>query len=179
VSRKPINRSKRSSRTSLVPCLLLCLSLAGSSFARDGWVVREDGMGPVKIGMTLAQLRAALHQKLGKEESVDEDCFYVPAPGSKDVSFMIIDHSVVRIDVRAPGIMTSTGIQLGDSEARARQVYGDRMKVTAHTYNDNGHYLTVLSVDGHYGIRFETDNGKIGMFYAGKYDAIQYVEGCE
>jgi hypothetical protein len=29
------------------------------------------------------------------------------------------------------------------------------------------------------GVRFETDKGKITTYYAGKYDAIQYVEGCE
>ena len=53
------------------------------------------------------------------------------------------------------------------------------MKVTAHTYVDDGHYLTVRSSDGHYGVRFETEKGKIIGYYAGTYEAIQYVEGCE
>jgi hypothetical protein len=39
------------------------------------------------------------------------------------------------------------------------------------------HYLTIRSDDRHYGVRFETDQGKITMFYAGTYEAIQYVEG--
>jgi hypothetical protein len=92
---------------------------------------------------------------------------------------MIIEGHVVRVDVRASGVKTSTGIQVGDSEAHALQVYGPRMKVTDHTYIDDGHYLTARSADGRYGVRFETDKGKITMFYAGTYDAIQYVEGCE
>jgi len=37
----------------------------------------------------------------------------------------------------------------------------------------------VRSSTGTYGIRFETDAGKITTFYAGSYEAIRYVEGCE
>jgi hypothetical protein len=92
---------------------------------------------------------------------------------------MIIDGHVARVDVGAAGLKTSTGIQVGDSEARVRQVYGRRMKVTSHQYIDTGHYLTVRSADGKYGVRFETDKGRIIEFYAGTYEAIQYVEGCE
>jgi hypothetical protein len=172
--------SKRSNRTKLVLLgLLLCLPLTGGSFAGDDWAIREDGVGPVKIGMTLAQLSAALHQELGADERDEKGCFYINAQGHDHISFMIIDGHVVRVEVDAPGIKTSTGIQVGDSEARARQVYGSKMKETQHTYIDTGHYLTVRSADGRFGVRFVTDKGKITMFYAGKYDAIQYVEGCE
>jgi hypothetical protein len=86
---------------------------------------------------------------------------------------------VARIDVDAPGVFTFAGLQVGDSEAHARKVYGPKLKVSAHQYVDTGHYLTVKSDDPRYGVRFETDNGKITMYYAGNYDAIQYVEGCE
>jgi hypothetical protein len=92
---------------------------------------------------------------------------------------MILDGRVARVDVTALGVRTTAGIQVGDSEARARRTYGARMTVTPHAYDDNGHYLTVRSPDGEYGIRFETDGRKITGFYAGTYDAIQYIEGCE
>jgi hypothetical protein len=159
--------------------LLLFLSLIGNSSASGGWVLREDGVGPVKIGMTLAQLSAALHQELAADERDEQGCFYINARGHDHVSFMIIDGHVQRVEVGAPGIKTTTGLQVGDSEARAREAYGSRMKVTGHQYIDTGHYLTIRSSDGHYGVRFETDKGKIIGFYAGTYDAIQYVEGCE
>jgi hypothetical protein len=166
-------------RTSLGSQLLIFLFLVGNSFAGDGWVVREDGVGPVKIGMTQAQLSATLHQKLSEDESGSDNCFYVHARGHDHVSFMILEGKVVRVDVDAPGIATSSGVQVGDSEARARQIYGAKVKVTEHKYIDTGHYLTVRSADGRYGVRFETDKGKIIEFYAGTYEAIQYVEGCE
>jgi len=38
--------------------------------------------------------------------------------------------------------------------------------------------LTLRSADQRYGMRFETEAGKVTTFYAGKYEAEQYVEGC-
>jgi hypothetical protein len=152
----------------------------GTAFATKAWMIGEDGVGPARIGMTLAHLSAALHEKLIEEEpGGSENCFYVHAPGHNDPSFMIIDGRLVRVDIGAPGISTSSGIQVGDSEAKVRESYGPRVKVTAHTYVDTGNYLTVRSADGRYGVRFVTDKGKITEIYAGTYEAIQYVEGCE
>jgi hypothetical protein len=166
-------------RMSLPWQLLLCVFLVGSSLASDDWVIREDGAGPVKVGMTLAQLSAALHQELAADERDEQGCFYINPRGHDHVSFMIIDGHVARVEVGAPGIKTTTGIQVGDSEAQVRKVYGARMKVDSHQYIEGGHYLTVRSADGRYGVRFEADKGKIIEFYAGTYEAIQYVEGCE
>jgi hypothetical protein len=172
-----LNRNEM--KSTALSILFFVLLLAHSLAVDDTWVVRYDGVGPVKMGMTLAQLSAALHQELAADERSEQGCFYVDAHGHDAVDFMIIDGHIVRVDVGAPGTKTSVGIQVGDSEARARSFYGAKMKVTPHTYIDNGHYLTVRSDDGRYGVRFETENGKVVGFYAGTYDAIQYVEGCE
>lgn len=159
--------------------LVLGACLITKSVTAVSWVVRDDGVGPVKIGMTLAQPSATLHQKFSEQESGSENCFYVTAPGHDHLGFMIIDGRLVRIDVDAPGIFTDSGLQVGDSEAHARKIYGLKMKVTGHKYIDTGHYLTALSDGRRYGIRFETDKGRITTFYVGTYEAIQYVEGCE
>jgi hypothetical protein len=97
------------------------------------------------------------------------------------LAFMIEDGHLVRVDVDAAGIRTSKGIQVGDSEVRVRQVYGAAIKVepSKYTSEEGGQYFTVRSADGRYGVRFETDKGRVATFYAGTYDAIQYVEGCE
>jgi len=158
---------------------IACSCLVAVATAEDTWAVREDGVGPVKIGMTLAQLNAVLHEKLMKDPQDDQACFYVNPKGHPHVSFMIENGKVARIDVQNPGISTSSGIRVGDSEARAKQAYGAKLKIDPHKYIDDGHYLTVRSSDGHFGIRFETEKGKITTFYAGAHEAIQYVEGCE
>lgn len=68
---------------------------------------------------------------------------------------------------------------MGDSEKHALEVYGPDVKVEEHKYTPSGHYLTVRKKDSPYGIRFEADKGKIEEFYAGRFEAIQYVEGCQ
>jgi hypothetical protein len=157
----------------------LAFVTAVATLADDSWVVREDGAGPVKIGMSLSQLNTLLTEKFVlPAEKDDRACFYVTPKKQPKLSFMMLDGKLGRIDVKKPGVQTSTGIQVGDSEKHATQVYGRRLKIEPHQYIDNGHYLTAKSDDGKFGIRFETEDGKITRYYAGRYDAIQYVEGC-
>jgi hypothetical protein len=151
--------------------------LIGACFAADIWVVRQDGVGPAKVGMNLPQLNMALHEKFAMPESKeDQGCFYVTASKNPQVSFMIQSGLLVRVDVDRSGLATTEGVQVGDSEEHVKQVYGSRLKVEPHHYTD-GHYLTLRS--GKYGIRFETDQGKVSTFYAGTFEAIQYIEGCQ
>lgn len=93
---------------------------------------------------------------------------------------MILDGRVARVDVDDKTTQTAEGIRNGDSETHALQVYGKRLKIAPSAYaGREAHYLTVNSPNGKYGIRFETDSGKIIRYYAGTAEAIQYIEGCE
>ena len=160
--------------------MAMLVMASGSFSARDVWVIREDGVGPAKIGMTLPQLKTALHERLVEDDTSGSDaCWYVKPAKHPHVSFMILNGYFVRADVDARGVATVDGIQVGDSELAVRRRYGARMKVEPHQYIDDGHYLTLRSGDGKYGVRFETEKGKITSFYAGRFSAIQYVEGCE
>jgi hypothetical protein len=159
---------------------ILALIAACTTAADEPWIVREDGAGPVRVGMALTELNTALHERFVLPKAKDEQaCFYVTPRTQPKVAFMILDGRLGRIDVNKAGVKTSLGIQVGESEKKALESYGKTLKVGPHKYIDNGHYLTAKSADGHYGIRFETEDGKITSFYAGLYEAIQYVEGCE
>lgn len=167
-------------RGSVVACIL-CVITISIYAASDSWIIRFDGTGPVKIGMSLSELNAALHERFSMPKEKDEQgCFYVNPAKHPEISFMVEDGHVARVDVQRRGISTAEGIRVGDSEARAMQVYGQKLKVEPHAYTaPDGHYLTVLSSDQRYGIRFETDKGKIVSFYAGRQQAISYIEGCQ
>jgi hypothetical protein len=161
--------------------VLILASVAMGQTGKD-WVIREDGVGPVKIGMTLPELNKTLHENFTMPENkADQGCFYVKPAKHPHVAFMIEDGSLVRVDVDASGIFTAEHIQVGDSEARALRAYDGKLKVDANPYIPDkvGHYLTARSSDGSYGIRFEIEKGKIQTYYAGKFEAVQYVEGCE
>jgi hypothetical protein len=159
---------------------LAILSMS-SLLADEGWILREDGVGPVKIGMGLPELNAVLHERFQlPSEKDDRACFYVKPKGHPHIAFMVLDGRLARIDVDGPGISTTAGVHVGDSETHALRVYGSKLKVEPSKYTGpEGHYLTLRSTNGRFGTRFETDNGKITQFYAGRFDAVQLVEGCE
>jgi hypothetical protein len=93
-------------------------------------------------------------------------------------TFMMENGHLVRIDVNGAGVPTAQGIQAGDAEKKVRRVYGMAVKVERHAYSPDDHYLTIRSSRGRSGLRFETDKGRITNFYAGRFEAIQYIEGC-
>jgi hypothetical protein len=160
------------------PLTLLALILLITSIcvADSTWVVRQDGVGPAKFGMNLPQLNVALREKFAMpQDKEDQGCFYVTSTEHPQLSFMIENGHLVRVDVDKSGVTTAEGVQVGDSEEHVKQVYGSQLKVEPHLYTD-GHYLTIQN--GNYGVRFETDKGKVSTFYAGTFAAIRYVEGC-
>ncbi len=92
---------------------------------------------------------------------------------------MIEEGHLVRVDVNEAGIATERGIGVGDTEDQVKKAYGAlRIEPSKYTGDEGGRYLTIRDRDQRYGIRFETEKGKVTTFYAGKYEAVQYVEGC-
>jgi hypothetical protein len=147
--------------------------------SQNAWVLRFDGIGPVKIGMSLSQLNTALQEKFAMPKARDDQgCFVVTSSRQPHVSFMLEDGKVTRIDVDSGGIPTDKGIQVGNSEKEVLKVYGTVVKIEPHAYtvDESGHYLTIRN--GNLGLRFETSKGKIDSFYAGQFASVQYIEGC-
>lgn len=152
----------------------------GADSAEEVWVVRPDGVGPLRIGMTLEQVNKAVDEQLVQPKDKSQtDCFYASTTKPSEVFLMMLEGRLGRIDVREPGIKTAGGVQVGDTEAKARKVYGARLKVEPQKYVEKGYYLTVMSNDGRRGIRFESVDGKITSYYAGRDQAIRLVEGCQ
>jgi hypothetical protein len=158
---------------------VLLFAVANLPADSDAWVLRSDGIGPVQVGMDLAQLNSALRASFPKPaDRESQTCFYVEVPRHAGVRIMLLDGRVARVDVVNTLTRTAKGIRNGDAEAYARKVYGEKLMVSPHKYEPNGHYLTVHSADGEFGTRFETKAGKIVRCYAGIVRAIELVEGC-
>ena len=168
----------------VIKIFVACIMAAACTCsATDNWVTRPDGIGPIRVGMKLSELKTSLHLSYSVSMAQDSDqqtCFYADLRGHSGIGLMILNGRVARVDVDDQDTQTVDGIRNGDSEAHALSIYGKRLKVTPHAYTaPEGHYLTVRSADGKYGIRFETDRGKIVRYYAGRVDAISFIEGCE
>jgi hypothetical protein len=143
--------------------------------------VTERGIGPLRAGMTLPEASAALGGALVVPAGADTaGCRYVPwRGGPPGVRVMVEGGRIARVDVDSAGVRTAAGAEIGDTEDQIRRLYLGHVAVTPQKYTP-GHYLTVTpdASDSTYAIVFETNDGKVTRFRAGRRPQVEYVEGC-
>ena len=163
---------------------LLLLALASSAAAagpQPRWPLTVDGWGPVRIGMTQAQVSKALSTRLTGQAIEDEDtCVEKGSSKYPGVFFMFEGGKVTRISVSEPSrLRTPSGIGIGATAAEVRRAYPRGLQAETHEYiGAPGEYLTFWTVRNKRGIRFETDERRrVQVIHAGT-GSIQYIEGC-
>jgi hypothetical protein len=159
------------------------LDSAAPRSANTQWTVDPHGIGIVRVGMSLAQLSAAVGESLRPGYQLNETCDHVqPKALPKGVRLMILEDSVARIEVDERGVLTSEGAGVGDLESHVIALYGARARVAPHKYTGpTGHYVIVdapAAGDTLYRIIFETDGQRVERYRAGRRPGVDYVEGC-
>ncbi len=146
--------------------------------------LRLDGIGPVKVNMTLDQASAATGMRFQLvEPDLGTDCRYAEAEGGPvGLRFMVIGGHIARVDVSdhpSPSpIATVSGIKIGSTEDEVKAAYRDAIEETGHPYLETGHYLVYKSSDPALGLIFETDGQRVTRFRSGLAGAVQAIEGC-
>lgn len=143
--------------------------------------VSINGIGPVRVGMSIAQAEAAAGIRLTRPDS--KECSYVRPQGSNyNVLFMVTNNRIARIDVQGNSRVTTVrGARIGDTESKIKSLYPGQIRVTRHNYQPKGHYLIFTPKDrseANYRIIFETDGNRVTNFRAGKLPEVTWVEGC-
>ncbi len=142
----------------------------------------EHGIGPVKVGMTLAEARAATAGGVSAPPAADTAVcgFATWRDGPAGLRLMTARGRIVRIDVDSGTTNTEAGASIGDSEERIARLYAGRVEITPHKYT-SGHYLTIRPVsatDSAYRLIFESNGRRVTMFRAGRIPEVEFVEGC-
>lgn len=141
-----------------------------------------NGLGQVKIGMTLKELKALFSKVEEQDAGAGTECFYaVPKGVPKGISFMITGGKVARIDVDSANYSSMSGAKVGQTEKQVSKLYNGKLEVAPHHYDEKGHYLTFVpkdSKDKNFRMVFETDGKTVTTFRAGKLPEVEYVEGC-
>jgi hypothetical protein len=140
-----------------------------------------DGIEPIRVGMTIQQAEASARTRLLSLGGKLDNCWYVKPQGEpRDISLMVIDGKIARVDVYGNSpITTVSGARIGDSEDRIKSLYA--LRITPHEYVQGGHYLTFVPNDTserQYRMVFETDGKRVKLIRAGRLPEVEYIEGC-
>ena len=156
-----------------------------------------DGIGPIRVGMTVAQAEKSANVTLvEKGGRAGTSCYHLwPTTGPQGLGFMVISpreekqilrnqDRIARVDVfNDSRITTPRGAKIGNTEAQIKALYPGQIQVTPHQYtgSQGGHYLTFIpkdAADKNYRIVFETLKDRVTQFRSGKLPEVEYVEGC-
>lgn len=145
------------------------------------WRLDMDGIGPGRVGMTVASLERLLGAaKVDRIEDGDV-CGYADfANLPEGVSFMVARDTIVRANVDAAGVRTAEGLGVGSTEAEIKAVFGNRVTVELHPYTGpEGHYLVITDPSRpNFRMIFETDGKVVTSFRAGREPEVRLIEGC-
>ncbi len=167
--------------------------VAAAPPAADPNVLTSEGLGPVRIGMSRADVMAAWGADAapnavgGPDPESCED--FHPAKAPTGVSVMIQNGRLTRITLmRDAAVKTDRGFGLGDSALAIKQAYGGAIIAQPHKYQSppaedlfawtSGGSTQYVTDPAARGVRYEVgSDGKVMMIHAGD-PSIQLVEGC-
>lgn len=148
-----------------------------------------NGIGPIRVGMTVDEASKSAGVKLIKSGSGGPDeyeCSYVhPQVAPKEIGFMVVKGRIARVDINNKRMTTLRGAKIGNSQEQIMKLYPGQIKVTPHHYvsapPQNGKYLTFVpkdAADKNYRLVFETSKNRVDRFRSGKLPEVEYIEGC-
>jgi hypothetical protein len=168
----------------LLPALLLLCGAVPQ--ALNAWRANLDGVGPIRLGMSIEQARQASGLEFVEQPDAGEQvnwssCHYAwPAADGQlrlDLALVLHQGHVARIEVVAPEIATAVGARVGDTEARLRWLYGARLTVDPDAPASAQPRLLVAAAHGQ-PLRFIMADGRVQAFHVGQAAQTLPSGGC-
>jgi len=102
------------------------------------------------------------------------------SPSMRAVRLMVVNDTIVRVEVDSLPVATTWGDRVGDSESAVLQRHAGHVQVQPHKYTGpKGHYLIVTTPDDTlHRLVFETDGQRVTTYRAGLRPYVDWVEGC-
>lgn len=148
---------------------------------RNRWTVSAKGIGPLQFGMTAAAMAQVLNDSTLAGVDARASCTYVhPQRVPRGAALMMSKGVFVRVDVDSAGVLTETGIGIGDSEVAVLVMNSGRATIASNKYSGPlAHNLVVTSAtDPDNLMIFETDGRSIQHFRAGTRAAVELAARC-
>jgi len=146
-----------------------------------------NGIGPVRVGMTVEQASKASGTRLipnnYTNDGTNRNCFYIqPESSPKNIAFMVTNGRISRVDILGnKRITTVKGARIGDTESRIKSLYPGQIKYNGEGSGVGYHLLKFTPkdrADSNYRIIFQIYKNRVNDFRAGKLPEVEYSEGC-
>ena len=178
------------------PVLLACLAaLCCAPASAIAETLTNQGLAPVRLGMTIVAAESALHATLGRlsrsahgfssEPEAGESCWlWRRRDGQRtDIIYMTERGRIVRIDIAAASgtttapVITARGIGVGSPLGDVARIYGASLHLEPHPLEE-GTRWAVVERTGTAGIRIEIRDGAVSAMFVATGAALDYSEGC-
>lgn len=145
----------------------------------DAWRITENGFGPLRAGMSVAEAAAAVGGQFAAAPGALPECSYATWPAAPSgVRVMLVNDTVARIEVTDATAKTEGGARVGDNEGRINSLYAGKVLMMPHKYT-TGKYLVITQPgDTLHRIVFETDGQAVTELRSGREPEVQWVEKC-
>lgn len=160
-------------------CAIGCSS-AEATDKTDTWRASINALGPAQIGMTSDTLEDYTGE-LERQHGDGEGCIYFsPVNGEKDVSFMLYEGRLVRIDVYSRKTETLSGVRVGDTRDNIMRMY-DHAVEEIEEDDSHGQMLYLKSNRPeyrNYRMVFDVKNNIVSDYRLGLLPYVNWQQGC-
>jgi len=159
-------------------------SASGSVQLTERSKLALDGIGPIRVGMTVDEASRAAGVKLvtGYDDRDEYLCsYFTPQDSPKGIAFMVTKGRIARVDnFSNKRVTTIKGARIGDTEDRIISLYPGQIQVTKHPLTNQNYLIFVPkdAADKNYRIIFETSKNRVKRFRSGKIPEVESIEGC-
>jgi hypothetical protein len=145
--------------------------------------VSINSIGPVQVGMNLAQASKVTGLKFVETEARMGSCSQISPKGApKGVSFLLTNGYITRVDIyENKQITTIRGAKVGDTKTRIMSLYQSQLRESNSEVSASTKLLTFTPTnrnDKNYRLIFEMYQNRVQGFRVGKLPEVEYSEGC-
>ena len=140
--------------------------------------ITTAGLGPVRIGQTLADAQEAAGVTFNAASTGSESCqYYTPAAGATGASFMVVNGEVGRVDISSGPITTKSGYGIGATKEDIKSAFGS--KIQESSAGDSLTFVPVTDGDNLMRVIWELDaSGVVTSLRAGRTSHVTPKIGC-
>ena len=140
--------------------------------------ITTAGLGPVRIGQTLAEAQEAAGVTFNAASTGSEACqYYTPAAGATGAAFMVVNGEIVRVDISSGPITSKSGYGIGATKEAIKAAFG--AKIEESSSGDSVTFVPVTDGDKSMRVIWELDaTGVVTSLRTGRIPHVTAKVGC-